>query len=69
MSKNKKTYVCSVCGKEPLEKNEVAICKKMLGRQTVYYFCIDCFAEYLDCSVQDILDKIEEFKAQGCKLI
>lgn len=29
---------------------------------------IDCLAEYLDCTVQELLDKIEEFKEEGCKL-
>ena len=51
-----------------LEKDEIAVCKKMLGRKIEKFFCYDCLANYLDCSVQDILDKIEEFKAQGCKL-
>ena len=63
-----KTCKCCMCGKEPLEKDEVAVCKKMLGRKIEKFFCLECFAEYLDCTTQDILDKIEEFKAQGCKL-
>lgn len=29
---------------------------------------LDCLAEYLDCTVQELLDKIEEFKEEGCKL-
>ena len=29
---------------------------------------VDCLAEYLDCTVQELLDKIEEFKEEGCKL-
>ncbi|MBQ7256251.1 MAG: hypothetical protein IJS60_00980 [Abditibacteriota bacterium] len=64
----KKVYNCCACGKRNLEKDEIAVCKKMLGRKIEKFFCYDCLANYLDCSVQDILDKIEEFKAQGCKL-
>lgn len=64
----KKNINCCMCKKEPLKKDEIAVCKKMLGRNTVKYFCLDCFAEYLDCTVEDILDKIEEFKSEGCKL-
>jgi hypothetical protein len=30
--------------------------------------CIVCLAEYLDVPEDDLLAKIEEFKAQGCKL-
>jgi len=63
-----KTVRCVACGKTPLEKNEVGINKKLLGEQTNDFYCIDCLAEYLEVTVQDILDKIEEFKAEGCKL-
>lgn len=66
MSKQK--YRCSGCAKEPLTKNEVGITKKLLGEQTTVFFCLDCLAEYLGVTVQDIEDKIEEFKDQGCKL-
>ena len=63
-----KTVRCVACGKTPLVKNEVGINKKVLGEQTNDFYCIDCLAEYLEVTVQDILDKIEEFKAEGCKL-
>jgi biotin operon repressor len=59
---------CVSCGKETLEKNEIGINKKLLGEQIDSFYCMDCLAEYLGVSVQDILDKIEEFKDQGCKL-
>ena len=67
MRKNKKVS-CVSCGKESLEKNEVGINKKLLGEQVESFYCMDCLADYLGVSVQDILDKIEEFKDQGCKL-
>ena len=67
--KNKRINVsCISCGKLELEKNEIGINKKLLGEQIENYYCIDCLAEYLECSVEDLLDKIEEFKADGCKL-
>ena len=59
---------CVSCGKEALEKNEIGINKKLLGEQVESFYCMDCLADYLGVSVQDILDKIEEFKDQGCKL-
>ena len=40
----------------------------MLGENVETLYCLDCLAEYLDVSTQDILDKIEEFKEEGCKL-
>lgn len=59
---------CSECGKEPLAKNELGICKKLLSKGSKKVFCIDCLAEYLGVEVEDILDKIEEFKDEGCDL-
>lgn len=63
-----KKVSCVSCGKEALEKNEIGINKKLLGEQLESFYCIDCLADYLGVSVQDVQDKIEEFKDQGCKL-
>ena len=59
---------CIACGKTELMKNEIGINIKLLGEETEVFYCMDCLAEYLEVSVQDILDKIEEFKEEGCKL-
>ncbi len=66
--RNIKKVECVSCGKEALEKNEIGINKKLLGEQITAFYCLDCLADYLGVSVQDIMDKIEEFKDQGCKL-
>ena len=31
-------------------------------------YCMECLADYLEVSVEDLQDKIEEFKEEGCKL-
>ena len=59
---------CVICGKEHLEKDTIGINKNMLGEQIDNFYCMDCLAEYLGCTVQELLDKIEEFKEEGCKL-
>ena len=59
---------CVICGLEHLEKNTIGINKKLLGEKIENFYCMDCLAEYLECSVEELLDKIEEFKAEGCKL-
>ena len=59
---------CASCHKTPLNKDEVGVCKKLLGPKTKVFYCIDCFASFLDISVDDLLDKIEEFKEEGCTL-
>lgn len=63
-----KHVTCSACGKQPLTKNEIGICKKLLGIDTEIFYCLPCFADYLAVTEQDIIDKIEEFKEEGCKL-
>lgn len=57
---------CEACGKEPLLRDEVAICIKLLNAER--YLCLDCLAEHLGVQTQDILDKIEQCKEDGCLL-
>ncbi|MBQ7629033.1 MAG: hypothetical protein IJS81_02285 [Selenomonadaceae bacterium] len=64
----KKIFSCIVCGKRPLSKNEVGINKKLLGMKSKNFYCIECLANFLEVEPQDILDKIEDFKNDGCKL-
>lgn len=63
-----KQYSCVACGMANLEKDTVGINKKLLGEDTKSFYCMDCLADYLGCTVQELLDKIEEFKEEGCKL-
>lgn len=59
---------CVICGKKELEKDTIAINKKLLGTNITNFYCMDCLAEYLGCTVEELLDKIEEFKEEGCTL-
>lgn len=58
---------CEFCEKE-LEKDEIALNKKMLSRKIKKFMCIACLADYISCTEDDLLVKIEEFKEQGCSL-
>lgn len=58
---------CFECGCE-VDKNAVGLNKKLLGENVSKFFCLSCLAENLGVSVEDLIAKIEEFKAQGCKL-
>ena len=58
---------CADCTKQ-LTGDEVALSKKMLGRKIADFFCIDCLAESIECSRDDLEIKILEFKEQGCGL-
>lgn len=64
MSNHAKCYLCETA----LNKNEVGLNKKMHGKKTERYYCIKCFANYLDVTTEDLLNKIEDFKLQGCTL-
>lgn len=63
-----KTQKCKVCFRSHLTKDEIGINMKLLGPDIKAFFCIDCLANYLDCTVEELLDKIEEFKNEGCTL-
>ena len=58
---------CRFCDKM-LEKDEISLSKKLLGRSIKEFMCITCLADYLDCTEDDLSVKIEEFKEQGCTL-
>lgn len=61
-----KNKQCAACGKSGLSKNEIGISKKLIDPAGENLYCLSCCAEYLEVSEQDILDKIEEFKEDGC---
>ena len=61
-------HSCVICGKQDLNKDACGINKKLLGTDIEKLYCMDCLADYLECTVDELLDKIEEFKAEGCKL-
>ena len=67
MAKHKE-YDCYACGKHNLSRSDVGLNKKLLGEEVSQFMCLDCLASYLEVTTEELLDKIEEFKAEGCKL-
>ena len=59
---------CVICSKEIREKNVLGINKKLLGEDIINFYCMYCLADYLDVTFDDLNEKIEEFKDEGCKL-
>ncbi len=59
---------CFACGKRQLLKDEIGINKKLLGLEIKQFYCLNCLADYLDVSTNELLAKIDEFKEQGCEL-
>ena len=61
-------HSCYVCGKEPLTKDEIGISRKLIDKKTCKFYCIPCLAEQFEITEEELLAKIEEFKAEGCTL-
>lgn len=59
-----KCYIC----KRKLEKDDTALCKKMLGKKTRQFFCREDLASVLNVTVDSLDEKIEQFKEEGCTL-
>ena len=59
---------CCACDKCNLSKDEIGLTKKLINKNATEFYCIDCLADYLEVTVDELLDKIEEFKEEGCKL-
>jgi hypothetical protein len=59
---------CYVCGKEDLSKDEIGLIKKLIAKDSVRFYCLECLAEYLEVDPEFLLVKVEEFKEQGCTL-
>lgn len=58
---------CANCMRE-LIKDEVALSKKMLGKNTKQFLCLVCLSVYLNTDQNILLEKIEQFKEEGCTL-
>lgn len=61
--------ICRYCS-AGLNKDSVGLNKKLFEADSKrgYYLCLSCMSECLECNIEDLKDKIAEFKAEGCKL-
>jgi biotin operon repressor len=59
---------CNFCDALISDKDVIALNKKLLGRSVKKKLCLPCLADYLSCTEDDLREKIEEFKEQGCAL-
>ena len=59
---------CYVCNKTPLIKNEIGLVKKLIDKKSDKFYCLGCLAEMLEVTEDELLEKIEEFKDEGCTL-
>lgn len=62
-----KKIKCEKCG-ALLNKDEIALNKKLLSKHTKEFFCLGCLAKQLETNVDFLNEKIEQFKEEGCTL-
>lgn len=60
-------FTCCTCGKE-ITKDEVGANKKLISKKIKNFLCINCLAKYLGTDPETILEKIQQFKEEGCVL-
>lgn len=58
---------CYICGKKNISKNEIGLTKKLMGKNSKNFYCLSCLAEQLEVTTEELQNKIEEFKNEGCK--
>ena len=58
---------CEFCGSR-MSRDETALNRKLNGLETEEFLCLNCLAEELGVTEQDLRHKIEDFKESGCKL-
>lgn len=63
----KKAITCCNCGNK-LKRDEIALTRKLFDPDTEEFYCLECMADNIGCTVEDLKEKIIEFKEQGCTL-
>ena len=64
---NKTLEKCKVCGRL-LEKDEIALHRKLLGRDDKEFYCIPCLAKEFEKDTDWLWDLVETYRYQGCAL-
>jgi len=59
---------CFICGRENLSHIEIGLNKKLIKRNIEKFMCMQCLADYLEISTEDLAERIQEFKNAGCAL-
>lgn len=62
-----KVVYCDECSCK-VEKKIVALNKKLISRNMKQFLCINCLANYLGTSTEELDNKIKQFVEEGCEL-
>lgn len=58
---------CEACQRN-ITKKIKALNKKLISRNTKQFLCIECLANFLQTTVEDLNEKIKQFEEEGCEL-
>ena len=59
---------CFICGEKKLTHNIIGLNKKLIGKNVSKFHCLQCLADFLDVTKNDLEERIQEFKDAGCDL-
>jgi len=57
----------SCCG-SPLPLDVLSLNRKLWGDQAKKLYCLACMADLFECAVEDVVNKLDAFKREGCRL-
>ena len=66
MAKRIKYGTCQMCN-SLLIRDEYALSIKLFGENSSK-FCLSCISQQLNVTVNDLKEKIEDYKSDGCEL-
>jgi hypothetical protein len=55
------------CG-SPLPVDVLSLNRKLLGDASSKQYCLPCIAVLFECTVEDVVSKLDSFKREGCRL-
>ena len=55
------------CG-SPLQLDVLSLNRKLLGADSKKLYCLTCMADLFECTVDDVVSKLDSFKREGCRL-
>lgn len=60
---------CRYCDAE-IQKDVIGLNRKLFDPdpQKDLFMCLSCMASFLECTVEDLIEKMAAFKEEGCKL-
>ena len=58
---------CVKCAREVIP-DEIGLTKKLMGRGTEKFFCIDCLSKELSTTREKLYELIDRFRKEGCSL-